>query len=177
MKIDFEIKDIDRDEVVDAMARALLGKWVEVYDETTGPYGDYLATKLAKALESAVKERIGKLAEEMVRSHFDDVIKARIDAAVDAVLAAGWQETNRYGEAAGVKLDLKARIGQQITGKDSYSHKSRIDELVEKTVRDVTHGEFNKEIEAAKAKVRQQLDAVLSGKVAEALKQAMGLKS
>lgn len=171
MKLEFEIADINRDEVVTAMARHLLSRWSE--DDGESP------NALAVQLANAVSERITKLADELVREHFDDTIRARIAAAVDAVIAEGWYESDGYGGRRGERIDLKARINAALTAPrgDSYHRQpSILQERLDAAAKGMLDKEFSKVVEDARTKLRQQLDGAVMAKVAASIKEALGLR-
>lgn len=176
MKLEFDISDIAREHLVDAMAEKLLTQYVRDED-TGGAYRDH--SPLARQMKEALEQRIDELAAEQVRDCFDEIIKARIVAAVDEVLAEGWRRTDEYGNPRGDKLDLKGRISEHLTKHQSggYGREARtfVDELVHKTVESVFTRELQGELEKARKSLRAQLDAVVAGKVAETIKQALGL--
>lgn len=174
MKLEFNLADITRDDLIAAMADKLLTSYVREEDtNSTYPTHSPLAEKMRKLID----QKISAVAEQYTRDAIDDTIKARIATAVDDVLAEGWQATNSYGEPAGPRISLKGRISAlMIDTRDSYSRENAIDKKVKATVEAALDNEFKAEVNAAKAKVRGELDAVLTGKVTEALKSAMGLK-
>lgn len=180
MNININIPDITRDEVVEAVAGKLLGQWTEEIDHETGPDRVYRKTSLAKSMETRIQTRIDQIAEEAIRAHFDEAIKARIVETVDKVLAEGWQVTNQYGEARGPKVDLKARITELLTkpANDGFGGKAvtEIERQVKKAVDEGLAKELGKEVEAAKKSLRAQLDSAVNGKLAEAVKAAMGIR-
>lgn len=175
MKIEFEIKDIEREEVIDAMAERLLTSW------STDEDGDAYSrrSELGESLGRAVKERINKIADEFVHASFDGEIRARLSTAIDQVLAEGWYETDSYGGRKGEKLDLKARIGKALTESrgDHYNRKPNIVlERIDEAVKSTLSGEFSEVIKKATADLRARLDATVTAKVAEAIKSALGVK-
>lgn len=178
MKIETEIPDINRDEVIEAMARQLLGEWHEEHDEETGPGLCYRETRLGAAMKQYLDKKIEGLAETLVREKFDETVSARIATAVDDVLREGWQRTDEYGMPNGQKLDLKARIGSFLNERDRYRSPNapRIDEMVKSAVEKTLSFEFKKEIDAAVKSLRAQLDAAINGKFTEAIKAAMGIR-
>lgn len=183
MKIEFEIKDIERDEIVDAMARQMLTEMVseEMDPEEGGGVHTYVRrSQLADDLRKSINAKISDLAENAVRECFDSAIKERIAATVDEVLEAGWVKTDGYGNPKGERTDLKGRINEVITEKKSHRYgqpeHTLADRLVVAKVEELFHGELGKEVEAARLKLRQQLDTVIAGKFAETLKSAMGIR-
>lgn len=177
MKIETEIPDISREEVIESMARQLLTEWHEEFDEETGPTGYRRETALGAAMKQFLEKKIDGLAETLVREKFDEVVGMRIANAVDEVLAEGWVKTDEYGGARGPRVDLKARIGEFLSKKDRYdSHHNVIDKAVKEAVDKTLSGSFKTEIDAAVKSLRSQLDAAVSDKFVSAIKAAMGVK-
>lgn len=178
MKIEAEIKDIDRDEVIDALAAQLLGADGDEDEDEDGEGRRYGRKPLGTQLRKFLERKIEELAATVVRQGFDDAIRARINAAVDVVLAEGWRKTNQYGEPTGTALDLKARVSELLTQHaDSYN---REPSLVTKRIDAVTGGFLDKEfrpiIDQAKATLKAKLDATVMETVAVTIKTALGLR-
>lgn len=176
MQITTEIPDISRDEVIEAMARQLLTEWHED-DPETGPHAYPRASKLGEQMKRYLDDKIAGLADVIVREQFDVAIKDRINAAVDEALAEGWQKTDSYGCAVGPKIDLKGRISEALTKPDGgYGRPTLVDMKIKESVTKALDQSFAAEIEAAKKRVRAEIEGVLSGKVTEALKGALGIR-
>lgn len=177
MKIETEIPDINRDEVIEAMARQLLGEWHEETDPETGPTRYWRSTKLGEVMKKYLDDKIDGLANVLVREKFDEAIGMRIANAVDEVLAEGWTKTDEYGSARGPKVTLKDRIGEYLGQRDRYSSNQNVIEKAIKEALDKTlSGSFKTEIDAAVKSLRAQLEAAVSDKFTSAIKAAMGIK-
>lgn len=177
MKIETEIPDINRDEVIEAMARQLLTEWHEEIDPETGPTRYQRISKLGESVERYLKKTIDETADKMVRAAFDESISARVSAAVDEVLAEGWSKTDEYGSPRGPKVDLKARISEFLLQKDRYnSNGNVIDVAIKQAVDKTLSGAFKSEIDGAVKTLREQLNAAVSDKFVVAIKSAMGVK-
>lgn len=178
MKIETEIPDINREEVIEAMARQLLGEWhEEVEHDVNASYMRHYPTKLGAAMKKYLDDKIEGLAQTLVREKFDQVIQDRIAAAVDAVLKEGWVKTDEYGSARGPAMDLKGRISEYLNHHDRYSSGGkRIEGIVKEHVEKTLSGELRKEVDAAVASLRAQLNAAVSNKFVEAIKAAMGVR-
>ncbi len=177
MKIEFDIADIDRDEVIDAMARQLLNEWHEETDPETGPTRYRRETKLGASMRQYLDQKIDGLADTLVREKFDQVVGERIVAAVDEVLREGWTKTDEYGSARGPKVTLKDRISEFLSQRDRYSsNQNVIDKAIKESLDKTLSGDFKKEIDAATKSLRAQLDAAVSDKFVSAIKAAMGVK-
>lgn len=180
MKIEFEIQDISREEVCDAIARQLLTTMVKEYDPESGEYEYHRRSDFAEILGKHIEQKIEALADKAVREQFDATIKERISKTVDQVLADGWVKTDNYGNANGERLDLKGRINEILTKKESagYNRESWTlsEKLVREKVEEVLRGDLNKASQEAQAALRKQLDTAVTTKVAETIKSALGLR-
>lgn len=171
MKLEFEIQDIDRQEIVDAMARQLLTRRDRDGDEVSTPLGDLL--------KRSVDVRIDALANEIVCQQFDESLKARISAEIDRVIEEGWYESDNWGGRKGERLDIKARIGKVLTEQrgDVYSRKpSLLQERIDEAIRRFMDKEFDQIVNEAKNKLRKSLDDKVITTVTESIKNAIGLK-
>lgn len=172
MKIEAEIKDIDRDEVIQAMAARLLGEH-EIDEEGEPRYG---RKTMGLSLRQLLDKKLEQLAGDTVRDAMNGEIAARLNMAIDNVLRDGWQTTNEYGEPKGPKLDLKARIGEVLSRTDNYNRKSIVSERIAELVNKVLHEEFGPVIEQAKKTLKEQLDTSVMTTVANTIKAALGLR-
>ena len=182
MKIECEIPDINRDEIIERMAVRLLGFDYHRDPEDPDPTPEIAkwdSKAIGKHLRVYFESKVAELAEQAVRRCFDDAIRSRIDAAVDVVLAEGWRETNNYGEQTGAKLDLKGRISkllQEARG-DNYNRKASVlDERVELATKELIAAEFKPLIEQARATLKSKLDTSVMNTVAETIKASLGLR-
>lgn len=183
MKIDIEIPDITQEAVIDAMAARLLGCEYEHSgdpDDPTPVPTRWDRKAIGKHLRTYFEGKVDELAQQAVREGIDDVIRARIAAAVDAVLADGWQATNNYGEPTGKTLDLKARISELLTTARGDGYSGRKPPLMEEHVKVAVEGFLSKElapvVEAAKAALKLQLDAKVMKVVADTIANAVGIR-
>lgn len=177
MKLEFDITDITREDLVNAMADKLLTTYVRE-EETNSTYPTH--SPLADQMRKLIDQKVSEIAESHVRADVDNEIQDRVALAVDAVLAEGWQATNTYGEPRGPKVDLKGRVSEVLltATRDGYSGNAMtpIERQVKAAVDGLISKEFAKEIEAARKSLREQLDVAVSAKFVETLKTAMGLK-
>lgn len=179
MKIECEMPDIKRDEVIEAMAAHLLGALYEGDDDDPEPRPTYDRKKIGQHLRVYFDKKIAALAAAEVRTAFDETIRARITAAVDEVLRVGWQATNEYGEPRGERLDLKARISTLLTQArgDGYNRNpSIIESQVKSAVEHFLSDELRPVVEAAKANLKTCLDAKVMKTVSETIANAVGLR-
>jgi hypothetical protein len=177
VKIETEIPDIKREEIIEAMARQLLTEWHEESDPEMGPVSYPRATKLGEAMERYLDDKIDTLATKLVNEAFDAAIRTRIGEAVEETIREGWIKTDEYGAPRGKRVTLKDRVGEILNERDRYHSPSdtHLDARVKKAVDEVMTGAFKKEVDGAVAKLRAQLDAAVTGKFTDAIKKAMGL--
>jgi len=176
MKIEIEIPDITQEQVVEAMASRLLETRFADFEDDRSADGSRLGDRIAMAVE----RRIVTIAERLVHEHFDADIKERIGDAVTVVIEEGWYKTDSYGNRQGDRLDLKGRINEILTEKrsDAYNGPKHTiaEKLVLERVKMTFDSAFTQEINGAKAALRQQLDALITGKFTAAIKEALGLR-
>lgn len=179
MKVECEIPDIRRDEVIEAMAAQLLGALYEGDEDDPQPRQTYDRKQIGKHLRVYFDKKVATLADAAVRAAFDETIRSRIAEAIDEVLRVGWQATNEYGEGRGERLDLKARIGVLLT-QSRGDHYNRTPSLLDAAVKSATEGFLGKElqpvIEGAKANLKKCLDATVMKTVADTITNAVGLR-
>ncbi len=180
MKIECEMPDIKREEVIEAMAAQLIGSVYEHDEDDPEPRPTYDRKKIGHHLRVYFDKKVAALAAAEVRAAFDETIRARITAAVDEVLRAGWQATNEYGEARGERLDLKARIGALLTQARGNGYGDRNPSVLDAQVKAATEAFLSKEmqpiIDAAKANLKTCLDAKVMKTVSETIANAVGLR-
>lgn len=180
MKIECEIEDINRDEVIAAMAAKLLGDTYEDPDDpTSAPRSSWDRKHIGKHLRAYFDAKVAELAEQTVRAAFDSAIRERIYAAVDEVLADGWRATNEFGEPRGERIDLKGRISKLLTEArgDHYSRQpSVLDARIKEAVDGFLGRDLNPIIEAAKENLKKCLDAKVMKTVSDTITNAVGLR-
>jgi hypothetical protein len=157
MKIEIEIPEVSRDEVLAAVSQKLVDD--HAYD---------------REVMRIVREQIPVLVEHQ----FTAAIKEQIAAAVADVVANGWQKTDGYGSPKGDRMSLGARIGEFLEHRTAgYGEESRtINVLIKTAVTDAVRGEFDPIIAEAKKVLASRLDAEIMAGVARAITEAVGLR-
>lgn len=183
MKIECDIADIKREEIIEAMAARLLGCEYEHSgdpDDPTPPPDRWDRKAVGKHLRVFFEAKVAELAEQALRRAFDEEIRARIASSIDAVLAAGWEETNSYGDRVGAKLDLKGRIGKLLTETRGDAYNRNSPSVMDATIKAAVDGflgkEFQPVIDAAKAELKRCLDAKVMKTVSDTITNAVGLR-
>ena len=141
-----------------------------------------LVEHLAKRFEDATLEEIRKDARGRAQDRIKEVAAELIDATVRDVVANGWEEISTWGERTGERFTLRSYIvkylkTERYESRDNYGPKfSPVDHAVRTAVAAVFSKEFEAEIDAARQRLRGQIDAALAGKFVETIKGALGLR-
>lgn len=132
-----------------------------------------------ESLEHDIRKHVHALAEKAAKA----VIVARVDeqvgAAVEKVLAEGFQPTNSYGEPSGQRKTISSFVLEYLSAKpDSYR---RGDERWHKTADELVNNYLRTELEphfaALKRRCTEALDNSVAGKIREAVIAGLGLKA
>lgn len=127
--------------------------------------------------DANAEHRIQQLVEKAVNDVVGEKFKERICAEVESVLAEGWYKTDSYGTRQNTKLTLKDRIGELLNSvTDNYQGRKKwIDAAIEGNVSHHMTKEFAAEMDAAKQSFRAKVDALLTTKIIEGMREAFGL--
>ena len=174
MKIEI---DITTDAIIEQVATCILAMHAPEYDDEGEPIENrHSRNSLTEIIEKTVIKRVQRAVDEQVTK----VTEEHVKAAVAAVLAEGWQKTDNYGSPSGPKMDIKARVGETLTKLqgDSYSsnRKNLVDAIIEQAVAATLKTEFDKVIADARDKFKSMIDGVVTAKLNETLKSALGLR-
>lgn len=126
--------------------------------------------------EAEAPDRIRRLVESAIDRVVNDQFELRIRSEVEAVLAEGWRQTDEYGTRRGEKVSLRDRVGALLgqRERDGY-RRSWADETIKKAIDDLMSKSFVKEIEDMQKKFREQANELLTAKIADGLRSALGL--
>ncbi len=134
-----------------------------------------IVTQATYRLEEHLKTALNDAVERKVQAIVSGVAAKEIQAAVKKCLTEGWNRTDDYGAVKGT-VTLKDRISELLNARDRYNSSQRwLDELVTKTAKDYLGDQFKKDIDAAREKLRAEIDGVTRAKLNEALRSALGL--
>lgn len=146
---------------VDGYDASQVGAWLDA------KIGQALSGKLDEKIADAVEARVSKLVEEITRE--------RVSKEIDAVLDAGWVETNTYGEATGKTLSVRDRVRDFFNKSDRYSG-SKVQQWLQNAVDRQLEAASKEEVAVAKDKLRKLLDEAIVGKFAVTIREALGVK-
>lgn len=140
---------------------------------------EYIRDQVVSRISERVSERVDAEIETAVQAavigQVEKIGRSAIAKAVADVLAEGWPRTDSYGSVSG-KATLKDRISELLNGRDRYNSSEKwLQELVKKTTEEYLKGEFKKDIDAAREKLRSEVDGVTRAKLNEALRTALGV--
>lgn len=150
----------------------------DMYDEGTikdrviASLTELTRRSLAQTLETTMKEQLQELVAEVSRQ--------KVEALIDKTLAEGWKTTNRYGEEDGKVETIKERIAAVLEKKEKARYdapeKGIVDRIIEQTVASHLDKEFKVVVEEAKERFKESVDKVVTVKLTETLKSALGLR-
>lgn len=131
----------------------------------------HIGRQIGQAFESFVKTQVAQTVGQMVR----EIGREHIDAEIRAILAEGWQRTDDYGQARGGRVSLRDRVQEMFHKTDRYESRSMFEKVIKEELDKALKGELGKELDAARAKIRAEVDQITRAKLNEALKSALGL--
>jgi hypothetical protein len=130
-----------------------------------------VANQVASAFKAFIDKRVSDTVSELVR----EIGRDQVDAQVRAILAEGWQKTDDYGQARGGRVSLRERVQEMFHKADRYESRSMFERVIKEELDKALKGELGKELEAARAKIRSEVDQITRAKLNESLKAALGL--
>lgn len=181
MKIEIEINDINRDEVIERMAARLLGFDYQRDDDPdspdpTPPLSRWDGKQIGKHLRLYFEGKIKETVDQMVSDAIDQQIRDTIAASVAKIVEEGWQTTDEYGRVTGTRT-LKSIVLDSLTRKGGdYNRQTIADKVAEETIRKALHESFGAEIKRAQETFRKEIDNVVAAKLTESIKTALGLR-
>jgi tRNA A37 N6-isopentenylltransferase MiaA len=127
---------------------------------------EFVAKRIQETLYAHVQERIDAKLDELVSAALEATISQNVSAAVQEYLDKGFSRTNEWGSPInGQRVSLSERISYRSS--DSITGMAR--EMIEKAVKAEMDG-------YGKTRVREVIDATINAKLADTLKQGLGLK-
>lgn len=136
---------------------------------------DMMAEKLVERAANELDKRVADAVEAAVASTAEKLARERLEAECERVLTEGWQKTDQYGAPQGKVMSLKDRMSEMLNRTTGYNSQRWADELIQKAMTDHFGRAFRDESNALLNKFRAQADELLSSKIAEMLKSALGL--
>ena len=149
-------------------------------EEQFAPIMDAVINKLVSKLlndleeqaEQAVHETIGKMVTEKGR----EITERMLTPMVQQVISDGFPQTDVWGAHKGPPIALRDFIRQQLTYKLPNNRESWVSKTLETVLRDTIGKEMAKEIALAKKQFRKAVDDRLGEKLAQAAREAAGLR-
>ena len=125
---------------------------------------ELLPSELTQYMQTAVSEAVTSIGQEMIAEE------------VRRSLDEGFKETDQWGNLK-AHHTLKARINKVLTETGGYNDsRTYVQRVVEEYVKRAVEKEMKDELAAVREQFRKQVDEVLNAKLAEALRQSLGLK-
>ncbi len=168
MKIELEIEDVRREEIIDAAAQILLSAPTTSSRDLDGDQADRLMTMLEQRLDDAVMRA--------VNDGIDTSVRVLIASEVERVLGTGWPIVDEYGRDTGKVRTLKSIVADALATKHGYNSAPLAVSVATETITRMLQQGFAQEIADAQKRFRTQVDDLLNAKIADALRTALGLR-
>lgn len=151
----------------------------EKAEVTVTVYAAQMQTEILRQVAAQVtalfKAEVSKAVTATVAKLVEDISREQIADAIRAILAEGWNITDEYGGPKG-KASLKDRLSKMLNQQDRYSsHGAWAERIMREETEKALRGDIQKEIDAAKAKLTNEVDAVIKAKLSEVMRKALGV--
>lgn len=176
---DFTIK-IDDERLVDAVAERIIAMHSTEYDDEGEPIP---STRGRQTFEDAIRTTVNRMVRAAVEEQIKAITAEKITAAVEEIMAEGWQVTNSYGEPSGPRVTLRDRVSKIITdaqdGGWNGNRKRLIDAIVERKLAEMfdhRSGPIGQAVAEAQTKLKASIDGQVMSALNTTLRQALGLR-
>jgi hypothetical protein len=131
-----------------------------------------------ESMESQLKKHIHALVEQSARDILSARVDAHIGAAVEEILAEGFQKTNEYGEPKGQRVKVSSFVLTYLEGsQSSYDRGPRWHKVADALVQTYMTKEIQPLLEKLKKRVVDALDTSVAGQIREVVLKGLGLKA
>lgn len=142
-------------------------------------YAAQMQAEIVRQIAAQVKALFAATVKETVTSTVatlvEEISREQIAEAIRGVLADGWAITDEYGGAKG-RASLKDRLSKMLNQHDRYSgHGAWAERIMREETDKALRGDIQKEIEASKAKLIAEVDAVIKAKLGDVLRKTLGV--
>lgn len=131
------------------------------------------------AIRAAVKKQLAELIDKRAAKVIDDVVQEMVRPRIELLLNEGWHTYGSYG-SPGPRVTLAQCIADwfKAGNSDSYNRNSEraIGAIITNAISAHLKSGFDKEMADAQKQFRARVDELLSGKIAEGLRAALGLR-
>jgi polyribonucleotide nucleotidyltransferase len=135
----------------------------------------HITRGVVEEIKKEMSRRIAREASSAVEEALLEGVKDHAKRAAEEVLSKGWQVADDYGRNSRT-VTVKDRVMEMLAEKPRYDSKTPLQRAFD----DALSGEVNKmvreEIEKARVAFRAQVDSILQTKLAETLRNSLGLK-
>lgn len=137
-----------------------------------------VAAEVVAHFKSNMQEQIRREIVRIVDAEATKIAQDQIAPIVAEVLRDGWVKTDEYGVARSQeRVTLQSRISDMLSRKDQYSSNQRWwEKLIVERVDLLFREEMSGEIDAAKKKIREMLDARVVAAFGEIVRTTFGVK-
>lgn len=136
---------------------------------------DHAAHLALAGMKDKAKQAVQDSVDEAVRAAAGEIVREKVEPIIDAQLKEGWPVTDSYGRPNG-RVTVESLVASELTKADNYDRESWINKQVKAQISKLVDAALKAELDAARAKLRAELDGVLKAKIAETIRDAVGLK-
>jgi len=161
-------------------ATANITLWDNEYDED-GNRGFGLEEKVIERAAEILADRIDKESLKGIQKKADQIVHDRVASEIEEVLKKPWQQTDPWGSPVGNPCTLADLIRKKLdeTTGNGWGEKRqpRINELVEKAVKQVLNDEMKDVIPQVKEQFKTAIDGTLTAQIRKALADGLGIRA
>jgi len=151
---------------------------IKIEIEDLGELDEWVTAIVHRKVQEQIEKKLDETIETAVSAAANEVIADKLRAQAEAIIADGWTETDGYGRTTRVRTlrDLMTDLLTKPSG-DSYSRNREpfATKVIKEALSAAITKNFAADIAAAQKELKGMLDASVKEKLANALKQALGL--
>lgn len=137
---------------------------------------DRISRMVAESIREDLDSKLQKMVEKEIGKAIHAVTEKKLGAALDKIIADGWDQTSCLGERTGKKITIGGLVLEKIQGKDGYDKSTLVDRIVATKFDSALKTELQPIVEEAKKKFRASIDNIMQTKLQAVLKESLGLK-
>src|SRR5687768_11012019 len=133
-----------------------------------------------QGLQREIRRQVEAGIAKLTTRAFEEAVQRQVGERIQAILDAGWKQTNHYGEPTGTTVTVRELILEKLNTPvgDRYNGgtKPLVKHLVDEAVNQALRQQLGKELARAQEEIRAAVDGLIKEKLAETLRSALGLR-